>query len=185
MIIAFTGTPGTGKSSICSYLKKKYRIIDLNWLIKNEGLNTGRDKQRGSLIADMDALQKRVDELISHETTTVIIEGHLSHHLKGPDAVIVLRTRPSVLTRRLWHRGYLPEKITENIEAEALDVILIESMEQHHTVYEVETTTSTPEDTSLTIRSLISLLEAGDYDHLKPYLPGRFDWSDEVFYDPK
>ena len=185
MIIALTGTPGTGKSSVCSYLKKKYRIIDLNWLIKNEGLNTGRDEQRGSFIADMDALQKRVDELITHETTTVIIEGHLSHLLKGLDVVFVLRTRPSVLTRRLGLREYLPEKITENIEAEALDVILIESVEQHHKVYEVETTISTPEDTSLIIRSLISLLEAGDHDHLKEYLPGRFDWSEEVFYDPE
>lgn len=181
MIIALTGTPGTGKTEISHCLYKKFRIIDINKLIKDEGLHKGRDEQRGSLIADLPALQARVDELINSETATVIIEGHLSHLLMGTDAVIVLRTRPKVLGQRLAARGYTQEKTRENLEAEALDVILIEAVEHNERVYEVETTTSSPLQTSTEIQSIIKLLEAGDHSKLDKYLPGRFDWSEEVF----
>lgn len=181
MIIALTGTPGTGKSSICSYLHTKFEIIDLNMYIKKEGLHFGQDEPGGSLIADMDAVQSRMDELLKNNTVTVIIEGHLSHYLKGTDAVIVLRTRPAILTQRLRARGYLPKKINENIEAEALDVILIESVERHQKVFEVETSTTTPKEASQVIHPLVLQLEAGNMVSLNKYLPGRFDWSEEVF----
>ena len=181
MIIALTGTPGTGKSSICGYLNREFKIIDLNMHIKKEGLHFGQDEQRGSLIADMDAVQGRMDEMLKYNTVTVIIEGHLSHYLKGIDAVIVLRTRPEILAKRLAARGYLPEKVNENIEAEALDVILIEAVERHQKVYEVETGATTPEEASRVIHSLVLQLEAGDIVSLNEYLPGRFDWSEEVF----
>ncbi len=181
MIIALTGTPGTGKTSICALLEQHYRIIDLNALIKEEGLHTGKDEQRGSLEADMDALQDRVDELVTDKTATVIIEGHLSHLLTGIDGHIVLRTRPLVLAQRLENRGYPPQKVQENMEAEALDVILVEAVERYEKVYELETTTTIPEDAALEVHSMIQRLESGDYEQLSGYLPGRFDWSEEVF----
>ena len=181
MIIALTGTPGTGKTSVCALLGQQYRIIDLNALIKEDGLHTGEDEQRGSLVADMDALQARVDELVKDMTATVIIEGHLSHLLIGIDAVIVLRTRPGVLAQRLENRGYQPNKVQENMEAEALDVILVEAVEWHEKVYEAETTTTTSKDAAREICSMIQRLESGELDDLGGYLPGRFDWSEEVF----
>lgn len=179
MIIALTGTPGTGKTSISRYLEKKYRIIDVNKLITEEGLHTGKDEVRGSYIADMDAVSKRIEEMIKSETGTVIIEGHLSHHLECMDAVIVLRTRPSVLAKRLEGRGYYPEKVRENIEAEALDVILTEAVEMHSKVYEFQTTNTMPYKASVEIKYIIEMIEAGI--SLRGYQPGRFDWSEEVF----
>ncbi|MCL7415774.1 MAG: adenylate kinase family protein [ANME-2 cluster archaeon] len=181
MIIALTGTPGTGKTSICALLEMHYGIIDLNALIKKDGLHTGEDELRGSLVVDIDALQARVDELVKDETATVIIEGHLSHLLTGIDALIVLRTRPDVLAQRLANRGYPQEKVQENMEAEALDVILVEAVERHERVYEVETTLTTPDDVAREIWQMIQSIEFGDLAQLKGYLPGRFDWSEEVF----
>jgi adenylate kinase len=181
MIIALTGTPGTGKTTICNFLKNRIKIIDLNKLVIEEGLHLGQDEERGSLIADLDALKEKVHAILKDETSTVVIEGHLSHYLLGYDAVIVLRTHPEVLGQRLKTREYNKEKITENIEAEALDVILIEAVELNEKVYEVETTTSTPAQASLEIESIIQLLEAEDLGQLEKYLPGRFDWSEEVF----
>ena len=181
MIIALTGTPGTGKTTICHILGKKYRIIDINRRITEEGLHTGKDELRGSLEADMEALQGRLDELVKGETITIIIEGHLSHYLEGSDAVIVLRTRPGVLAHRLEERAYSKEKVRENMEAEALDVILVEATQQHDRVYEVETTTSSPEDAAILVDSIIEHLSAGNFEQVEKYLPGRFDWSEEVF----
>ncbi|MBE0522944.1 MAG: adenylate kinase family protein [Methanosarcinales archaeon] len=181
MIIALTGTPGTGKTTICNSLKKQFKIIDLNRLVIENGLHLGQDEKRGSLIADLDALKEKVHAILKDETSNVVIEGHLSHYLSGYDAVIVLRTHPNVLGQRLESRGYAREKIIENIEAEALDVILIEAVELCEMVYEVETTTSTPTQASLEIQSVIQLVEAEDFGKLEKYLPGRFDWSEEVF----
>jgi adenylate kinase len=181
MIIALTGTPCTGKSTVCRHLEEDYKIIDLNKLIQKEGLHTGLDEQRNSLIADLDAIQDRVDEILKDETATVIIEGHFSHLLKGIDAVIVLRTRPEVLVGRLLARGYSPEKVQENMEAEALDVILIEAVELNDKVYEVENIAAFPEDIGLEIELLIELIKADDPEQLKKYIPGRFDWNKEVF----
>ncbi|HUW68259.1 MAG TPA: adenylate kinase family protein [Candidatus Nanoarchaeia archaeon] len=181
MIIALTGTPGTGKTTICNFLIKSFKIIDLNKLVIDEGLHFGQDEERGSLIADLDALNEKVHAILKDETSTVVIEGHLSHYLSGYDAIIILRTRPEVLGKRLETRGYTREKITENIEAEALDVILIEAVELNEKVYEVETTTFSPIQASLEIQSIIQLLEAEDFGQLEKYLPGRFDWSEEVF----
>ena len=181
MIIALTGTPGTGKTTICHILGKKYRIIDINRMITDEGLHTGRDELRGSVVADMEALQGRVNELVKGEKETIIIEGHLSHYLEGNDAVIVLRTRPGILTRRLEKRAYSKEKVRENVEAEALDLILVETTQMHDRVYEIETTTSSPEDAAILVDSIIGHLVAGNFEQVERYLPGQFDWSEEVF----
>jgi len=69
------------------------------------------------------------------------IEGHLSHRV-DLDYCIVLRTRPEVLEKRLKKRGYSEEKIRENVEAEAMDVILSEAY-QRTKVYEIDTTEKT------------------------------------------
>ncbi len=70
-----------------------------------------------------------------------IVEGHLAHLLPC-DRVVVLRCRPDVLRKRLMPRNYPAGKVAENVEAEALDVILIETLEEHpgERVLEVDTT---------------------------------------------
>jgi len=62
MIIGITGTPGTGKTSACALLTD-VGILDLNELIKTEGLHLGIDEERDSLIADMDTVYDRVCEI--------------------------------------------------------------------------------------------------------------------------
>jgi len=48
---------------------------------------------------------------------------------------------------RLEARGYSEEKIRENIEAEALDVILVEAFEWCEKVFEINTTEKSIEET--------------------------------------
>ncbi len=152
MRIALTGTPGTGKSTVAALLP--YRIIDINALVK-DGLNLGIDPERGCLEADMDGLERRLDELEAmgdmgdtdgkdrtDASNIIIIEGHISHYFA--DSAIVLRLDPKELKKRLQERGYPEKKIRENLESEALDVILIEAVEFCDHVAEIDTTGHSP-----------------------------------------
>ena len=87
--------------------------------------------------------------------------------------VIVLRCRPSVLAKRLKARGYPDRKVAENAEAEALDVILVESVETGREVYEIDTTNITPEEAADAVMSIL----AGEKEK---YAIGNIDWSEEA-----
>ena len=166
MQIALTGTPGTGKTTVAGLLP--YRVIDINALVRG-GMNLGRDPERGCLDADMDALEQRLKELDSDEIS--ILEGHFSHHFA--DWSVVLRLAPSDLRPRLEARGYSSEKIRENLEAEALDVILVESVEFCRRVDEIDTTGKTaPQVAELVARIIKGELELP---------PGQVDWLIDFF----
>lgn len=163
MRIALTGTPGTGKSTVAALLP--CRVIDINALVK-DGLNLGVDPERGCLEADMDGLEKRLDELDAANSDNAaddtkandaakiaILEGHISHYFA--DWAIVLRLNPKELRKRLQARGYSDKKIRENLEAEALDVILIEAMEFCNRVDEIDTTGLSPAEVADVVVGII------------------------------
>lgn len=167
MKVALTGTPGTGKSTVSRMVDEGFRVIDVNALVK-EKYSLGEDTERGSTVADLDGLAEYVEGLHGD----YIIEGHLSHFLPA-DLLIVLRTSPRVLRKRLAKRGWSQKKIDENIEAEALDVILIEALEMSDGVYEIDTTDKTPEQVAAAVREIIAGTDK--------YKPGSIDFSEELF----
>lgn len=187
MIIALTGTPGTGKTTVCEIIKehsqysKKFSIIDVNRLVLDEKLYTGKDEERDTYEADMDKLQERVKTEIENKTGDIIIEGHLSH-LLPVDAIVVLRAHPVALRRRLGKRKkYSFRKVKENANAEALDVILVESVERNKNVFEINTT-----DMNLlaVVKSIISIIEAiKNGTATKEFLPGKINWIEQVEMD--
>ncbi len=185
MIFALTGTPGTGKTSVCdvirehSQYKKKYSIIDVNRLVFDEKLYTGKDEKRDTYETDIERLKERIKKEIAQKPqgTDVIMEGHLSHFLPA-DAIIVLRAHPLALRQRLSIRNYSYDKIRENADAEALDVILIESFERNKNVFEINTTDM---NTLTTVKSVVSLVETFKKGK-KPedFLPGKINWIEQV-----
>lgn len=164
MQIALTGTPGTGKTTVAHLLP--YRVIDINALVRS-GLNFGTDPERGCLEADMDALAERLAKMETEEIT--ILEGHFSHHFA--DWSIVLRLSPQVLESRLEKRGYRREKIRENLEAEALDVILVEAVEYCQRVDEIDTTGLSPQEVSDMVVEII--------EGKRAMPPGQVEWLEE------
>ncbi|MBW6470816.1 MAG: adenylate kinase family protein, partial [Methanosarcinaceae archaeon] len=158
MLIGLTGTPGTGKTSVSNLLEKRrgYRAIHLNELIKEERLYSEVDEERDTLVADMDRVSKRVSELVDDSYDVTILDSHLSHHIA--DIVIVLRTAPDKLSERLSGRNYSKEKVSENVDAEALDVILIESVEWCDKVFEINTTETTVEDVAQDVDEIVRAL---------------------------
>jgi adenylate kinase len=169
MRIALTGTPGTGKTSVAALLP--YRVIDINAIVKG-GLNLGMDLERGCLEADMEGLEMKLAEMDTDELT--ILEGHFSHYFA--DVAVVLRLVPSELRKRLEARGYSEAKIKENLESEALDVILVEAVEFCNRVSEIDTTGKTPKEVAdLVVKAIRKEIELE---------PGQVDWL-EVFFDPR
>lgn len=169
--MALTGTPGTGKSSAGLLLKCKERsIVELGDLAREHGLLREMDEARGSYDIDPIELQDAVDSL--KDAPVTILVGHMSH-LMDVDMIVILRCRPTELRKRLTTRGWSDKKVQENVEAEALDVILSESMGQGAPVYEIDTTDMSVEGTS----SAISEILEGKTDK---YPAGNIDWSEEV-----
>ena len=149
MMVALTGTPGCGKSTVAGILRERGRIV----VQQNDTVDPYRledDPGRDTVVIDEELW---AEEFVPFEG---IIEGHLTHLLPA-DLVVILRCRPDVLAGRLRGRGYAPEKVSENAEAEALDVILVETLEIHpeSRVCEIDTTEMAPEETAGVIEAFI------------------------------
>lgn len=171
MIILITGTPGAGKSTAALHLSKKtgFQLISINRIADASTL-VGTDKS-GSKIVDIKKLSRKIKGMLKKNA---IVEGHLSHLLSFGDIVIVLRINPKILKKRLEKKGFGKEKVRENLEAEALDVCLVESLERHENVYEIDTS---EKKRSEVLADIISILR-GD---VSKYMPGKVDWSEEYF----
>jgi len=171
MLIALTGTPGTGKTTVGTELGSKGLVVhEVSDVARENGLLREKDAERNSYDVDPDELNDAVAPLRNNDR--VMLVGHLSH-LVDADMVIVLRCRPSVLEKRLEKRGWPQKKVRENIEAEAVDTILIEASEINEKVYEIDTTEMSPVSVAASVLEIID----GKTDK---YAAGNIDWSDEV-----
>lgn len=169
VLVAVTGTPGTGKTSACDVLARRgYAVADLDEIARRQGFIAGRDEARGSDEVEVDALRER----LRVPAKMAFLRSHYSH-LMDVNMAIVLRCRPSVLRNRLASRGWPPEKVRENVEAEAIDVITQEAVDRLPFVFEVDTTALTPEETA---DAILAILRGKTEGHE----PGSVDWTHEV-----
>jgi adenylate kinase len=181
MIIAITGTPGTGKTSISRIIEKDgFEVIDFNKVACERNFLNGKDEKRDSNIVDI----KRFDDFIKKNYSgkeIVFIEGHLSHLLKCIDKVIILRCHPNLLRKNLSKKGWKETKIKENIEAEILDVILCEVVEKYpeEDIFEINITDKTIESIAHDIKGLIK----DNFRIVKKFKIGKIDWSEEILKD--
>ncbi len=169
MRIALTGTPGTGKTTISTALRERHglKTIDLNEIVRAYQYIDTYDSRRDCVVVNLTALRAHRFQQDS------ILEGHLAHHLEV-DRVIVLRTDPRVLEERLLRRGFSSEKVKENVEAEILDVVLIEAVALHDgRVYELDST-GEPDETAQGAWDIIQ------GHNLGRFIPGHIDWTEQL-----
>jgi adenylate kinase len=176
-VIAVSGTPSTGKSVFARALAKKLgaSVIELNTLITKKKIY--KLDADGAKIADIPKMKEEFARAIKDSSGPVVVEGLLAHLLQKKllTHVIILRTRPRVLERRLRARGYSTTKTRENVEAEALDIILWEAVDTHDIdkVYEIDTTKLKP-DAAVNL-----FLKA--FKRKISLRPGKVSWLSEVF----
>lgn len=172
VLYALTGTPGTGKSSVSAELRSRgYGVVDGKRFIIENGLMGELDEARDTHEVDLDMLNDALEPFRSSDELT-ILDSHLSHFMDS-HGIIVLRCAPSVLAGRLEARGYGPEKVRENVQAEVLDVILCEATESEIPVYEVDCTSCSVSESADAVEQIVKGM-VGDY------LPGKTDWSEEM-----
>jgi adenylate kinase len=178
MIIAITGTPGTGKTTVASILKKKgFTVVDLKQVAFENNFIISIDKKRNSSIVDV----KKLDSYIKNKffgKELLFIDGHIAHLLTCADKIIILRLHPSKLKKILINRDWKKNKINENIEAEILDVILCESLNIHteENCFEIDGTEQSIKDIANCILELVN----NKFKNMKKYKIGKIDWSDEI-----
>jgi adenylate kinase len=134
MMCGITGTPGTGKSMVGDELSRRgHTVVHLTDTVGP--YVSGNDEERDARIIDVDRWA------VEFVPVDGFVEGHIAHLLPC-DRIVVLRCRPDELKKRLAKRKYRREKIRENADAEALDVCLIETVEEYEPsqILELDTT---------------------------------------------
>lgn len=160
MLAALSGVPGTGKTSVGEELRRRgWRALEVKDLAEAEGLAEGDE-------LDLDALVARLPR--TEEVTTILV-GHLAH-LLPVDLAIVLRCHPEVLRLRLKAQGWPAGKVQDNVEAEALDYVTIEAVEDGLEVCEVDTTQKSLAEVTDVVEAILN----GDR---QGFMPGSVDWS--------
>ena len=96
--------------------------------------------------------------IVTKNHPNTIFEGHIAHFLKNIDKIIVLRCHPNELKNRLSSRNYSDEKIRENMEAEALNIICEEAIESYDekNVFEIDTSTMTIEESIEKLKNIMN-----------------------------
>ncbi|NHV99387.1 MAG: AAA family ATPase [Thaumarchaeota archaeon] len=130
-VIVVTGTPGTGKTSLCRYIvnrNKDWIHLDLGRFAAEANAITGYDYSLETGIVDMSILKKALRKHVSNsveEGVRLLIDGHYAAEVSPAEYVnycLVLRCRPDVLWRRLRSvKGYGEEKARRNVESEITD----------------------------------------------------------------
>lgn len=164
MKITVTGTPGTGKTTVSDNLDMP--VIHLTEFVKEKGLGEQKEEFEVDIPAMVKALEEETDDY-----EDVVIEGHLAHYYPA-DLCFVLRCDPEVLDERLEERSYSQAKVRENLESEALDIVLAQAVENQGTVVEIDTTDLTREEVVDKIEGRIREWPDVNADY------GDVDWSE-------
>jgi len=183
MLVAISGTSGTGKTAVAKILVKnlnkkiklhrqKYELIALNALTERTNAYVGYDKARKSKIVSIKKLKAEVKKL-KVKYKNLLIEGHFAH-LFPADIVVILRCEPKMLERRLRRKYDWPTKINENVEAEMMGVLTDEALPLHKpgTVFEIDTTKRTAVQTAKAIEKIIN----DEDEERAKYIAGKIDW---------
>lgn len=180
-VIAVSGTPGTGKSTFAGELSEElnYELIDLNEVIEKE--NIYEMDPDGTRAVDPEDLQEVFENILEQREGGIVVDGLLSHLLSPQQVtqIVILRTNPEVLEERLAEREYSTSKLEDNLESEALGIILEEATRKHgvEKVYEMDTTKLDPSGAV----KLFKRARGGE----KSLTPGSIDWLEDYFLDDK
>ncbi len=174
-LLALTGVPGTGKTTVADLLDERFTVVQARELADSVGAVEGRDEARGVDVVDHERLQVGAREALPDGR--VLVEGVLAHHC-DPDGVVLLRCDPDVLRERLEARGWPPGKVDENVMAETLDAIAAEV--ETEPAWEIDTTARDPAE----VAAIVEALADGEPAPEGADPIGTADWTDRLVGGP-
>ena len=167
-LIIVAGTPGTGKSTVSEALSRELgcRVLEPSRVAAEYGLGTPDPERPGTLVIDEARLVAKVKELAADGCW--IISTHYPDLFLADEElymdvafVLLLRTNPVVLERRLEGRGWPRRKVLENAMAEAISYVASSLMPYADFVIEVDTTDLSADEVVDVVLSRLSSWDTG------------------------
>ena len=174
-VIAISGTPGTGKTTVAKILAKRLnaQILELSEVVRKQGLVSAEDFERQTLIADLEKLEQYLVKVLEQSSQQFIVVGHYADIVPDHvlDILLILRSHPKQLAQRLQQRSWSQAKILENLQAEILGECTAQSLRQHpqNKIFEIDTTQRSLEEVADIIKEIL----AGEK---KSYSVGKISW---------
>lgn len=187
MYTFITGTPGVGKTSLAQALSRHLHVptVSLRDLLRAAGeLNEWDENSRAHLVDPRASRPAVLSEFLAQFSSVpnVIVEGHIVELLPASlwDFILVLRTHPAIMKRRLETRDYSPDKISENLEAEILAAVAGEIAQLDHPhVMEITTGDRTVQECV----DLVSPLIIESLDVPPEFQLGHINWLDQLLIE--
>jgi len=202
-VLAVTGTPGTGKTTLCDELEKQgvnvlrtgklltdamaRRAIRVKPPLSGTSLLTKTVTEFPSSPgngSEIEVEPERLDEILSNvlqdidRTGWIVVEGHLSH-LLSVTGIVLLRSDPRELKIRLSTRNYSADKVAENCESELIDIIAVEVRERGVPAIELDTTALKLDACASEVRRFMDAFpDTSDFR-----APGTVNWIRTVYED--
>jgi adenylate kinase len=161
IVVAVAGTPGVGKTSLCSFLSRRYGYghLEVGELVSERKLYLGYDEVRGVPIADTRGLRREVGHVIRRgDFDVLLIDGHYAYELVSKSdifGVFVLRLDPLRLFRRSARLSSM-RKAKENSLSEFLGTVSTEARQRHNRVADLDVTPLSIGQTAALIRACLT-----------------------------
>ncbi|KAG6955875.1 hypothetical protein JG688_00011704 [Phytophthora aleatoria] len=157
--ILVTGTPGTGKTSMCQQLAERsllFTHLNVGDLVKERGLHNGRDEEFDCFVLDEDKVCDEMEDMMAEGGKVVDFHTCDFFPERWFDLVVVLRVDNTTLFDRLQKRGYSEKKVAENVECEIMEVVLQEARESYAPEIVQELPSRTVEDMESNIERVLT-----------------------------
>jgi len=130
-LIAVSGTPGVGKTTLAKYLAKKLKFFRLDLHGHYKEISKSYDLKKHCYDINLKEFKKLV--LNVKKEKDIIIDSHISHLLPRKEVnlcIVITCSNLKKLEKRLKKRSYSKQKIRENLDAEIFQVCLMEAKER-------------------------------------------------------
>jgi len=175
-VLALSGTPGVGKTTLASCLKARgWNMLHVDDLARDLDCLDPIDPDDGASPVDIHRL---ADAWVAPEEGRWVVDGHLSH-LLDLHGIVLLRCHPDAVASRLEARGYSSTKVQANVEWELVAGHWSELLEFEIDlpVKEFVTTSTEPEDLALEVEAWVK--DGLPWEGLEAQAVGAVDWLNE------
>lgn len=147
--------------------------INVSELVQTRGLHGGRNEEWDCFVMDEDKVCDALEETMVKGGNVVDFHGCDFFPERWFHLVVVLRTKNDVLFPRLKKRGYSAKKISENVEAEIMQVVLDEAKSAYKSDIVVALDSNTVEQLEANVGKLSKWMKKADAEMKASQAGGR------------